>query len=813
MDSHGNSEFFSLAEEKFDFDVSLSPVSSKEDDDDDEVFVGPVCHKERCISVGLETVVKEDVSSGPPDVEEQPWSPMQGVTFEEICKEAHLLASQLEVSKQPTCKEAHLLASQLEVSKQPTCKEAHLLASQLKVSKQPTSKEAHLLASQLEVSKQPTCKEVNGPETVVKEDFLQDNGAKLSVLNKPATGVISPIKRETFCVQDSPLKQLPPAIQQRLIRSGAVSTSTKGRVSTSSPLRAGTTSQPKMVLRGRAGLACNPAVLPSKQRPAARGATVTTAMHTAKTRAATAERTVMLPPPNKGNSGLSRSPASRYSSRTASTSRNSSRAASTEELFSDTASVTSDISDSSLDSSLQGKRTFLPVGKSGIRAPSTAKAPEPQTRRVMERKRNTSSSSSSVSSFNSSMSLSPTGKGKVNTSLNSSTIGPNGRISRLPNPSVSTSKTSKPALTARGAETLSTAGARRSISVHGRKPSEPDHSKPVRPTHVRKAELVSTATPSQQTPAKRNMERTSSVPNVPTLSLAKVEQLRGNPKVKGLIAPTPTSQVKRRLDVFSTSDAPRIMNPKRLMSVCSVESPHKPVLPIPELLRTPSAGGNKAVQARLRSSSALPTPVNRRITGIPMLTPKGSSHTDRTSLSTANLPASIRRASYRSPAPVIGNLQVEVVAVPEEGTIQPFCLEDEPEVRPTTKDPPEDPDVSLIVSAPNTEDQESLTTNTENLQPEPKEDSMELPSVEPPQDNGMKSHDFNEIMLVDAPVPVLRPKEKLLIDLTNTPDLIRTASVKPSGGQLIDLSSPLIKWSPENNNEPSNDAPLINLSF
>lgn len=71
-----------------------------------------------------------------------------------------------------------------------------------------------------------------------------------------------------------------------------------------------------------------------------------------------------------------------------------------------------------------------------------------------------------------------------------------------------------------------------------------------------------------------------------------------------------------------------------------------------------------------------------------------------------------------------------------------------------------------------------------------------------------------EVLLVDAPAPAHQLKEKLLIDLSNTPDLIKTSSAKPWGGQLIDLSSPLIKWSPEDKKENTkNTAPLIDLSF
>lgn len=37
---------------------------------------------------------------------------------------------------------------------------------------------------------------------------------------------------------------------------------------------------------------------------------------------------------------------------------------------------------------------------------------------------------------------------------------------------------------------------------------------------------------------------------------------------------------------------------------------------------------------------------------------------------------------------------------------------------------------------------------------------------------------------MDLPAPELTSEEKPLIDLSNTPDLIRTASVKPSGDQV-----------------------------
>ncbi|XP_071401891.1 G2 and S phase-expressed protein 1 [Centroberyx affinis] len=722
MDLHANSDYFSLADEKFDFDVSLSPASSRGEDEDDEVFVGPVSHKERCISVGVET-----------RAEEPSWSPLTGEQFEEICQEAHQLAGQLDSSQQ----------------NQPDREEAD-----------GTTADGH-------------------KET--KEDFVQDAEAKLGVFSQPA-GVLSPIKRETFCVQDSPMKQLPPAIQQRLVRAcGAVNSgAAKARLSTSSPVR-DTKPQTRMSLRGKAGLGVG-VVLPSK--PAAPPASST------KTRPTPAGKTCRLPPPSKAAVGLRRSPAGRSSS----------RAASCEDLLSDSASVASDVSDSSLNSSLLGRRALAPPTKSGLRNPSAVKAPPPQTRRVTDR-RNTSSSSSSVSSFNSSLSVSPTGKGKVNTSLNMSITGPSGRastgISRLANPSANAPKTRRSSVYSAAADPPV---ARRSLSAQARKLSEADRAKASRSTPVKRPEPAFPA-PVNPTPAKRVMERSGSVPGVPAKPHAGPK-----PKPKALVAPTPIGPVKglRRTEAVSSPEASRIMKPKRLMSAGSVVSPpQKPAVPGAELLLTPSAGGTRSLQCKVRRASAIPTPLRRRISGIPTMTPSSLARPGRPS------PASTRRPSCRSPAPA---------------DIQPFCLEEEP----TSTEPPvpQSPQSSQsdqsAQSDQSSESQQVLDrapSPSEAAQeaPEPSRNLMELQSAEEPEDQHTQTQEVIEVLLLDLPAPTLQPEEKLLIDLTNTPDLIRTA--KPCAGgaggkQLIDLSSPLIKWSPEDKKENGvNEAPLINLSF
>ncbi|XP_067554509.1 G2 and S phase-expressed protein 1 isoform X2 [Pseudorca crassidens] len=78
-----------LADEKFDFDLSLSSSSANEDD---EVFLGPVGHKERCIAASLE--LNHQIPEEPPLPAS--WSPLTGEKFVEVYKEAHLLALQIQ---------------------------------------------------------------------------------------------------------------------------------------------------------------------------------------------------------------------------------------------------------------------------------------------------------------------------------------------------------------------------------------------------------------------------------------------------------------------------------------------------------------------------------------------------------------------------------------------------------------------------------------------------------------------------------------------------------------------------------------------
>ncbi|CAJ1055995.1 G2 and S phase-expressed protein 1 isoform X2 [Xyrichtys novacula] len=765
MDFTANRDLFFLPDEKFDFDVSLSPASSKGDEDEDEVFVGPLSHKEKCISVNVASLL--EVS----DTVRGSWSPLSGDQLEAVCQEAHKLANQLQSSE--------------------LC--------------QPHDEDGE------------PAEATNG-----REEFLQDAEAKLGVLVQ-TNSALSPIKRQTFLVQDSPMKELPPVVQRRLLRgssagaasstrsastpsirptsaaasnrttSNASSTRPAARLSTSSPV-VGVKTQPKSGLRGRAALGV---VLPSKL-----------AGPTASASKSRAEKSRLQPPSKVGDKAVGswkRSPSSRPSS----------RADSCEDLLSDSASVASDISDSSLNSSLLGKRNMAPPSKGLTRNLSAVKVPPLQTRRVTDRK-NTSSSSSSMSSFNSSLSLSPA-KGKLNSSLNRSLSGTTGPAPSSVGKPVN-QRSTRSSMYCPAPPAPSNAG-RRSLSTQVRRPSEADRSKTTtKSTPLKRAET----TPVQTTPAKRAAERTTSIA---ANSTRLQSGLKTKPKPEALVLPTLSGGFRGSAQRDDVSK----VKPKRLTSTSSVES-------LPSKLSagplTPSTGSGRSLQMKTRRPSALPTPVKRRMSALPPATPTNRIQPSRplTIADSGPAPCSSAARTERCCSPVSADAQeVELPVAPE---VQPFCLEEEEKTVEEKKEVEEEEkqeekkkeveekevveekqeETSTVPpppSPPQSDQSESPEPVSEPIQskPEPNRDLIELGSTE----ESSSSSKPQEVLLLDLPAPILQPQEKLLIDLTNTPDLIRTNTKTCSNSQLIDLSSPLIKWSPEDKRE--NNAPLINLSF
>ncbi|XP_057598794.1 G2 and S phase-expressed protein 1 [Hippopotamus amphibius kiboko] len=148
-----------LADEKFDFDLSLSSSSANEDD---EVFFGPVGHKERCIAASFE--LNHQIPEEPPlpaSGSHFTWSPLTGEKFVEVYKEAHLLALQI----------------------------------------QSNSKSKAAPAAKLE-----------GPGSQGVEGFIQESKLKINLFERENEVKKSPksLKRETYYLSDSPLRGPPP---------------------------------------------------------------------------------------------------------------------------------------------------------------------------------------------------------------------------------------------------------------------------------------------------------------------------------------------------------------------------------------------------------------------------------------------------------------------------------------------------------------------------------------------------------------------------------------------------------------------------
>ncbi|KAM6162188.1 G2 and S phase-expressed protein 1 [Erethizon dorsatum] len=157
MDVAKTEDVLLLADEKFDFDLSLSSSSANEDD---EVFFGPVGHKERCIAASLE--LNEQVPAQPASASASActWSPLTGEKFVEVYTEAHLLALQIE--------------------------------------------------SQSRTQAAPAAPPEN-PWSQGVESFVQESKLKMSLFEKEQETEKSPksLKRETYYLSDSPLVGTP----------------------------------------------------------------------------------------------------------------------------------------------------------------------------------------------------------------------------------------------------------------------------------------------------------------------------------------------------------------------------------------------------------------------------------------------------------------------------------------------------------------------------------------------------------------------------------------------------------------------------
>ncbi|CAM4477711.1 unnamed protein product [Lepidochelys olivacea] len=693
LDVCKNSDFPLLTDEKFDFDLSLSPASGNED----EVFVGPLGHKEKCVAVSIEAMkgAEEKISQTPDD--KLMWSPLTGEKFVEIFKEAHLLALQLESGNK---------------------------------------------------NEQNKVTQSEGPKPKVIEKFVQASKSKLKIFQK---GNIekSPraIKRETYCVWDSPISQLPPSFQKR--SDLPVTAVDKTPPNTSSPIK----------IHKFPKISVSP--LAQEQQSDEKNKKAISKLHTKASSALGKSRQLTVEKPKPGKKHVN-------------------SMGSSEDLLSDKSSVASDVCDSpfSGSSSLQDKRVLPSQSKFGLRKtqlkpPSVANGPL--------RKNTSSSSSSSISSMNSSL----------NSSLSVSPIGGKGKSSLSSKISVSSSKLSsstKRLAMVRPIRMSSLQTVHSDVSCkQTRSVSTPKIS-----TAGNLAKSSASVTGSQTLAS--GIQRLSSVPNLQKISQQNKDgsAAKGNtcPKDNAKIILTPTNQIKvpkRCGGSSSENTAPKIMEPIRLLScgtfgsgvaVCT------PVRSAEDGASQNSCLGSRSILITPASikRSAVPTPASR-ISGIPTITPK----TLPRSVSSPHF-MSVRQVSSVSTRKTLAACSKQA----KDTKTQVSSFEDD------DLSPPPIIPLTLVFSPEKTIEiaQNEIQEETE-IQKQPAEEAQTNEVL------------LVDIGIDETPIAALECESRPFIDLSNTPEVNKVIPLKPSVvGQLIDLSSPLITLSPEVNKE-NLDSPLL----
>ncbi|XP_063251011.1 G2 and S phase-expressed protein 1 isoform X2 [Prinia subflava] len=703
------SDFPLLTDEKFDFDLSLSSTSGNED----EVFVGPVGHKERCIAASIEA--KKCVSASD---DKLMWSPLQGEKFVEIFKEAHLLALQIETGSK--------------------------------------NKETKISQSEEQENK-------------IVETFVEDSKSKLKILtNKNIEITPRAVKRETYCVQDSPACLLPPCFQKashKLVSDGEVH-------ALPAPLN---TSPVKICVS-----------------PTKRGSLPLTEEQ--KTKETNTKAIGKLPvaklSSTSGKSNLLTIDKLKQGKSTSiSTKRDLNSVGSSEDVISGKSSIALDAVESSFSSSssVQGTQKVLPApSKPGLRKMTYLKCPGVASG-LTRKTTSSSSSSSSVSSMNSGLNL----------SLPISPIGKKGKSSMSSKASVNGSKLSS------GTSRLApvrpiTVSSLQAVNTEKSRKQVRSASTPKLSSAISLAKTSASATSSEA--AGSGIQRPSSVPSLQQL----YQQNKDGSSTKGSLCPKPKARVlsvstsQTKVPVKTQDATPNKLAPKATPSL--------------GLTFCGTPGSAMAVSTPLRASegkvfqsfcfpeksltvtpasvkrSGLPTPI-RRLSGFPAVTPKSVS---RVAFSPH---AAALRQSFSFSA---RNTFTAGSKQKQESKAQTSSEDD-------TSPPPVEP---LVLSF---SPEKTATEGVENALTE-KKIQNELAEVQ----NQLAEEKQPEALLVDIGADKSLPhtsecESRPLIDLSNTPEVSKITSPKPVlSGQikLIDLSSPLITLSPDVNKE-NLDSPLL----
>ncbi|NXT54833.1 GTSE1 protein, partial [Pluvianellus socialis] len=677
---------------------------------EDEVFVGPLGHKEKCIAVNIEAKKSTEKKHAPVSHDKLTWSPLTEEKFVEIFKEAHLLALQIETG------------------------------------------------SKNEESKISQPKEW---ENKMVEKFVEDSKSKLKILrNQNVEKSPRAVKRETYCVKDSPACQLPPCLQKE---SDKLFSDDKTHA-----LHTTANTNPVKIPLSPAKIASSP--LMQEQKTKEKSTKAPGKLPTAKSSSTLGKSNLLT---------IEKAKPGKHTS--ISTKRDLNSMGSSEDLISDKSSAASDVFESSFSgsSSAQDKKTLPAPSKPGLKKITHLKLPgvaSGLTRRAP------SSSLSSVSSTNSSL----------NSSLPISPIGKNGKTSMSSKVSVSGSKLSA------GINRLALVRPTRVSSLQAANTEK--SRKQARSASTPKISSVtsldkSSASAISSEAAGSGIQRLSSVPSLQKLC----QQNTDGSATKGSLCPKPrdrvlsvsTSQTKvpvKTGDTPANKSAPKA-TPSLGLTFCgtlgSAMAVSTPVKASEDGIFQNSCVPEKPVfmtPASLKRSG-LPTPV-RRLSGFPAMTPKTAPR-----MAFSPHAASVHRSFSFSTKKTLtaGSKRTK------DSKTQISSSEDDispPPVLPLALNFSPEKNASEVV-----------------VENELKEAEVQ---------NQLAEEKQTEALLVDIgickSVPhALECESRPLIDLSNTPEVNKITPLKPTiSGQvkLIDLSSPLIILSPDVNKE-NLDSPLL----
>ncbi|NWX83966.1 GTSE1 protein, partial [Nothoprocta ornata] len=673
---------------------------------EDEVFVGPLGHKEKCIAVSIEATKSTEEKAASPGGK-LVWSPLAGEKFVEIFKEANLIALQIETGNK---------------------------------------------------NEQNKTTQSEEQENKVIEKFVEDSMSKLKILRNKNME-ISPraIKRETYCVWESPVCQLPPSFQKQ---SDKLLSADKTHVLHTPPNRSPVKAHISPKIAG--------SPLAQDQKAKERSKKTAGRLQTSKSSSALGKNiflTVEKPKSGKHSS--------------ISTKRDLNSMGSYEDLVSDKSSTASDVFESSfsVSSSKQDKKALPAPSKFGLKKMTThLKLPGAAASGITRQTTSSSSSTSSMnSSLNSSLSISPIHK---NGKSSASKAGASG--SQLP------SNTNRLALLRpTRVSSLQPANTERS-GKQARSASTPKTSSA--------ASLAKSAASTTSSEAVRSgIQRLSSLPNLQRLSQQNKDGsvTKGSlcPKLKARVLSVPASQIK--VPVKGGDTAPGKPAPKAAPSLgltfCStfgsamaVSTPVKhweDGAPQSSCFRERSVSMTPASVKR----TALPTPI-RRVSGFPAVTPSSAP----------------RVAASPRPAP---------------GARHTFSLSAKKSLAPGSKETKE---TKTQVSSEDDISPPPVLPLTLDFSPEKTTEIVGSELREAGVQNQLSEIQTNDILLVDFGIDKSLPQtleceSRPLIDLSNTPEVNKTVTLKPAISaqvKLIDLSSPLITLSPDLNKE-NLDSPLL----